>query len=278
MATVREKLWMFGVRPHQDDIWFNAPCKDRRYSRSRITPAEGAFMLDIPNMLMINCDGEPAPYSDTAYGYAESFCRMNKVLWGSTGSEGFRAGNEEAFICELAKRYPNVCGAYMDDFLLKLKKAKSDGEHRAALHEIRRIRTELDKAARPMELAVTWYMNEMESLDAEAMACIDTLVLWTWSAEELPLMEERFERIAQNYPDHKKMVGIYIYDFPNHRPVPFDLMEHQCETALRWLCGGRIDGMVIEANSTMGVGFESELWLRKWIEKVKGIELPARHA
>ena len=36
---------------------------------------------------------------------------------------------------------------------------------------------------------------------------------------------------------------------------------------------GRIDGLVIEANSTMGVGFESELWLRRWIESVKHIEL-----
>ena len=86
-------------------------------------------------------------------------------------------------------------------------------------------------------------------------------------------MEERFAKIEQNYPSHKKMVGLYIYDFPNQRPVPLDLMEHQCETALKWLREGRIDGMVIEANSTMGVGFESELWLRKWLDGVKGIEL-----
>ena len=88
MATVRDRLWMFGVRPHQDDVWFNQPRKDRLYSRSRITPAEGAFMLDIPNMLMINCDGEPAPFSHDAYGYAESFIRMERVLWGATGSDG----------------------------------------------------------------------------------------------------------------------------------------------------------------------------------------------
>ena len=43
--------------------------------------------------------------------------------------------------------------------------------------------------------------------------------------------------------------------------------------SLKWLREGRIDGIVIEANSTMGVGFESELWLRKWIEKNKNIEL-----
>jgi hypothetical protein len=69
------------------------------------------------------------------------------------------------------------------------------------------------------------------------------------------------------------MIGLYIYDFPNHRSVPLELMEHQCETALKWLQEGRIDGMVIEANSTMGVGFESERWLRGWLERVKHIEL-----
>lgn len=273
MATVRDKLWMFGVRPHQDDIWFTQPRKDRLYSRSRITPAEGAFMLDIPNMLFINCDGEPAPFSHDAYGYAESFLRMDRVLWGSSGSGGFRAGNEEQFICELVKRYPNVCGAYMDDFLHKLKKAENEAEKEAIICEFSRIRTELDKAERPMELAVTWYMNEMTELDVRAMDCIDTLVLWTWNADELPLIEERFACIERNYPNHKKMVGLYIYDFPNHRPVPTDLMEHQCETALRWLREGRIDGLVIEANSTMGVGFESELWLRKWLETVKNTEV-----
>ncbi len=273
MATVREKLWLFGVRPHQDDIWFNMPCKDRLYCWSRITPAEGAFMLDIPNMLLINCDGEPAPFSHDAYGYAESFIRMDRVLWGASGSDGFRTGNEERFVCELAKRYPNVCGAYMDDFLHKLTKAASEEEKNGVIAELERIRAELDKAEHPMELAVTWYMNQMTELDPRAMACIDTLVLWTWNADELPLMEERFARIEGNYPDHKKLLGIYLYDFPNHRSVPIALMEHQCETALKWLREGRIDGIVIEANSVMGVGFESELWLRQWIEKVKNTEV-----
>ena len=75
MAIARDKFWMFGVRPHQDDIWLKPPSGEKasyRY-RSRITPAEGALILDTPNMLMINCEGEPVPYSEDAYGYAESF-------------------------------------------------------------------------------------------------------------------------------------------------------------------------------------------------------------
>ena len=51
MAIARDKFWLFGVRPHQDDIWFGSrhkPNAGRKFSYSRITPAEGAFMLDIP--------------------------------------------------------------------------------------------------------------------------------------------------------------------------------------------------------------------------------------
>ena len=106
MAIARDKFWIFGVRAHQDDIWLGKGKENRWYQRSRITPAEAALMLDCPNMLMINCDGEPVPFSTDAYGYMESFCRMDSVLWGVTGSAGFRVGNEEAFICELAERYP----------------------------------------------------------------------------------------------------------------------------------------------------------------------------
>ena len=90
MARVRDKFWMFGVKAHQDDVWFYRKKNDRELWKSRITPTEGAHMLDIPNMIMVNCDGDPAPYSDEAYGYAESFCRMDKVLWSSAGSGGFR--------------------------------------------------------------------------------------------------------------------------------------------------------------------------------------------
>ena len=87
MAIARDKFWIFGVRAHQDDIWLGRgnykEGRDRR--RSRITPAEATFMLDIPNMMMVCCEGEPVPFSPDAYGYMESFCRMNKVVWSASG-------------------------------------------------------------------------------------------------------------------------------------------------------------------------------------------------
>lgn len=76
MMTIRDKLWLFASRAHDDDIWLGKSGENRFTRWSRITPAEGAMMLDVPNIIMINSDGVPAPYSADAYGYAESFYRM----------------------------------------------------------------------------------------------------------------------------------------------------------------------------------------------------------
>ena len=141
-------------------------------------------MLDIPNMLMINCDGIPVPFSNDAYGYAESFCRMDKVFWGVTGSHGFRVGNEEAFVCDLAEKFPNIKGAFMDDFLLKFRGLPDMTERAEAL--LKEVRTGLDKACRPMELYVVWYTLEFEMIEPRIMQYIDGLTLGLGTPTSFP--------------------------------------------------------------------------------------------
>ena len=53
-----------------------------------------------------------------------------------------------------------------------------------------------------------------------------------------------------------------------------ELMKHQCETGLKLLKEKKIDGMVFEANTTMGVRLPSELWVREWLETAKYTEIP----
>ena len=273
MGIVRDKLWIFGARAHQDDIYlYNSPETTQNLPNSRITPAEAALMLDVPNVLMINCDGVPAPFSIDAYGYMESFCRMKNVLWNSTGSSGFRVGNEEAFICELAERYPNVIGTYLDDLFLRFSKEPDSAAKCEAL--LKDVREGLNLAPRRMNIYVTWYTHDLDVLDEKLMRYIDGLTLWTWKSEELPLLEERVKKISEAFPQKKKLLGIYLYDFNSRKAVPNELMEHQCKVALRLLKEKKIDGMVFEANTVMGVGLPSELWLRKWLEEVKYTEIP----
>ena len=101
---VREKFWLFASRDHDDDIWYGKRGSDQIRQWSRITPAEGAAILGIENVMMITSDGVPVPFSADAYGYMESFCRMKNVWWSAVGSAGCRVGNEEDFAVDLAKK------------------------------------------------------------------------------------------------------------------------------------------------------------------------------
>ena len=272
MAIARDRFWLFGARAHQDDRFLGKSEEERFTVWSRITPAEGAFMLDVPNMIMINCDGVPVPFSDDARGYAESFVRMDSVLWGSTGSAGFRVGNEEQFICRLAELYPNIKGAFMDDFFGKFKNNRDAASEAGAM--LRGIRNELDKACRPMELYVVWYASQFDTVALPLFDYIDGITLWTWNYKELPMLPERYARIEELFPKHKKLLGVYMYAFPEGIPVPDDMMELQCEFGLSMMKQGRLDGMIFEANTVMGVGLPSEKWLREWIGRVKYDEVP----
>ena len=266
MATARDKFWMFGVRPHQDDGWFRkSPAGGPKRHWSRITPAEGAMLLGVPNMALILCDGVPIPFSEEAYGYAESFRRMKKVLWGAAGSGGFRCGNEEKFIVELAQAYPNIAGTYLDDFV------GSSGDEET-LEVLRNVRRELDRACRPMEISVTWYFHR--SAPKAVLDYIDTVTLWTWNWRELEKLKENFERLEAECPRQKKVLGIYMFDFPSGEGVPVEMMEKQCSFGLRMLKEGRADGMMFEANSVMGIGLESEKWLADWIDRVGDEAVP----
>lgn len=267
--TVRDKLWMFGVRAGDDDNFLGRR-KSMSIKWSRITPAEGAFMLDIPNMLMVGSDGIPVPFSDDAFGYMESFCRMDRVMWSAVGSAGFRAGNEEDYIVELAKKHENVCGAMLDDFVGRYPDTPEGKEQMKA--ELRKIRNKLDEAPRRMEIWCTLYTNQ--DIDDETLSMIDGITIWTWSEANLPQLPNVFEQMEKTFPGKKLLLGAYLFDYGAGNALSDESMEFQCEFALKMMKEGRADGLLFCDNCVMGVGLPSEYWLRNWIEKVKNIELP----
>ncbi len=275
MAIARDKFWMFGVRPHQDDIFLMPGLpgvKTEHFYKSRITPAEGAFMLDLPNMIMVVIDHEPAPFSKEAIGYMQSFCRMDKVLWGACRYGKYNE-NDLSFICEMASEYHNLEGVFIDDLSTHLKKIE-DYEERVEYcnNMLKATKEKLREAGRPLETYITWYWHE-DPIPG-MLDYVDGFSFWTWNSDELPMLKDRFEACEKKYKGKKIFLGIYMYDFRNRKPVPDEYMELQCNYALELLKEGRIEGIIFEANSTMGVNLPSEHWLRAWIDKVKYTEIP----
>jgi hypothetical protein len=136
---------------------------------------------------------------------------------------------------------------------------------------------------RPMDIWVTLYTHEIcpprKTTSPGYRGCIppladflhlfDVLTLWTWNADELPALEENLAALEAIAPkNHRIALGMYIWDFPNRRPVPLELMKHQCELGLKWLKEKRIQELIFLANTVLDVGLPSAEFSRTWIAQV----------
>jgi len=73
-------------------------------------------------------------------------------------------------------------------------------------------------------------------------------------------------------PKSRKLLGCYTADYDRNRTpwwiaLPVAKMQNQCETGLRWLRAGRIDGIIIYGNF-LDLDWEPMEWVRNWIQKV----------
>ena len=221
-----------------------------------MTPAEGAFYLGVPNLMMIRAAGKPPIPSDQ---YAIPFRPLKRVLWSLTGSGGTtdEAVREDAL--RLAGRFPNIVGFIMDDFFHR------DGSGNLSVEQLRELRKRFVVNGRKLDLYVVVYTHMMHLPIREHLKYCDKITLWTWNANDLKDLEENFGRLEKLAPDHGKLLGCYTWDYPNKRPVPMDLMKKQCEIGLRWLRQGRIEGMIFLANTTGDLELETWEYARKWI-------------
>jgi hypothetical protein len=96
----------------------------------------------------------------------------------------------------------------------------------------------------------------------------DVLTLWTWNSEEIPEWEANLSALEKIAPKNARIaMGLYLWDFHNRKPVPEDLMQHQCDLGLKWLREGRIAGMIFLANTMLDVEMPSAEFSRQWIKK-----------
>jgi len=288
--TVRDRLWIFSVLAGGDDKSLE---RGNVLGGSRMTPAEGAYWLNVPNLLLIRSSDEPplpssqGPRAKTSFEqYAIAFQPLDRVVWSVVGSGGKGGMSELAPVLDLAKKFPNFTGIYLDDFIIDAKR-QSDGRvvGRPAItpDELKRAREQMKAVGRPMDIWVTLYTHEINPSRkiaspafrgcdpplAEFLDQFDVLTLWTWNSDELPMLEENLATLEKIAPKGARIaLGMYIWDFHNRKPVPVERMQLQCELGRKWLKEKRIQEMIFLANTVLDVGLPSAEFSRQWIANV----------
>ena len=298
-STVRDRLWIFTVYAggnNRETQAFPAGHKthyidDYAPGGSRMTPAEGAFWLGVPNLLFIRAKNiPPLPATETGRKktsfeqYAISFQPLDRVVWSVLGAGGKGGMAELPAVLPLAKEFPNFRGVFLDDFVRPARQPDGSLMGRPAMtrDELRQARALIQETGRPLDIWVTLYTHEInphrkpskigfmpcEPPLANFLDQFDVLTLWTWNSDELRELEDNLVALEKIAPKKARIaLGIYLWDFYNKKPVPVDLMKHQCDLGLKWLKEGRISDMIFLANTMLDVGMPSAEFSRQWIKK-----------
>ncbi len=283
--TLRDHLWVFTVPAGCDDNWYEL---GGVRGGSRMTPAEGAFYLNVPNLILVrNDERPPLPHLEawrakTAFEqYAISFRPLDRVLWSVVGSSGRGGMRELGPVLQLAAKYSNLAGIYLDDFIVDARQRDGKSIGRPALDpaELQAVRERMKPLKRPMEIWVTLYSHELlpehrhyrgcDPLLANFLGLFDVLTLWTWSSEELKTLDQSLAALEATAPKGARIaLGMYVWDFDGKKPVPLDMMKHQCDRALKWIQEKRIHEIIVLGNTGLDLGLPSAEFVRDWVAQV----------
>jgi hypothetical protein len=187
------------------------------------------------------------------------------VVWSVVGSGGFNSPEETEEVLELAGTTPNFAGIMLDDFFTNRREGK---RAQLTVEELAKIRRRLKGISKDLNIYVTLYVTQFDLPIRDYLDLVDVITLWTGKPEELVNLESNLKKTEKAAPKARKMLGCYVVDYRRKEGVPVPMMKLQCETGLRWLREGRIEGMIFLGNTTMDLGFESVEWTRDWIQKV----------
>ena len=271
MASIKDKLWTW-AHPA------NSHYHKRKYSpeirKSRITPAEAAGYLGVPNLLMVRYLNQPQPPFDQ---YAMPLESLKRVVWSilpaisdvSTGHSESEGTDLDA-VLDIARKQKNITGVVLDDFFGRDgKEAALSVEHLEAIQQKLRLK---DKK---LDLWVVHYdelcgkMPPDKVVEPYLKHC-DVISYWTWKASDMVHLEENFDKVRRiaDKCDCRLALGCYMFNSGEKKPMPVDLMEKQCQLGLKWLNDGSIDGMVFLPSCICDLNLEAVEWTRNWIKKL----------
>ncbi len=252
---LRDNLWMWGHGAGTTDGLYNIP------ARSEIDMADALEYMGIPNIFVVRWEGKPEPPFD---GFVEQFGDTRRVSWSIVDGapESYEQKKQWAF--ELAGKMPNLTGFCLDDFFNK--------RYNRSVEDLKQLRAQMDSLKKGLKLSLVLYSFELELDIKEHIACVDEVLLWTWHATDLVRLEENFRRYKELVPDKPTLLGIYMWDFGNAKPIPVELMKLQLNFALEKYRRGEIEGMVFHCTPLVDSALDLEAveYARKWIEKYAG--------
>lgn len=257
--TIRELLWVWGNAEMAE------PGPHGLGAFAQASPAERAQLLGVPNIAMA---GNGLPRDEAAaMAQMAAVTHAPRLVWEigcdeANGGPPFEYTQTVARLATVARACPQLEGALLDDMTSQMIGRGFQPGHLTALRTLLRAQCPQVKL-----WGVVYTMNlDIPNLD-DYLRELDVITLWVWHATDLGQIEESVARLKERFPETTIVLGLYLYDYGNNRPMTAAQFEQQTATALRLAHAKRIEGMVFLTitNDAAIVGRAAE-----WVQRVGG--------
>ncbi len=260
--TLRDRLWMWGHDAGSLVPGYAIGGPDD------MQPGRALEYMGIPNVCMVRFTGTPLPPFDD---FVRQFDGAKRLTWSFVdGAKNFTTEEKKRLALDLAARQPNLVGLDMDDFFLgDAVPATSASESRANLSvaQVAAVKRELQTLPRPLDLSLVLYSNQLHPSITRHLEPVDNVYFWTWRGRDLERLAANFAAYRALVPTKRTLLGIYMWDFGDKKPLAVAAMEHQCGLALEWLRRGEIAGMIFHCTPLCGMNLDAVEWSRRWIAR-----------
>jgi len=244
MAKLRDKFWVWG---HPEGRYNHEYGNDQE---SRMTPMEGALYMGARNMFMV-----PVGWNVNWRQYNKSFVTLDNVGWCIDNASKDPELLEK--LIEEAKDFPNITCAVFDDF-------KYLGQNNLPVEKFHEVRERMhNNPARPLTMWMVLYTREFnldEQEDADFQKYIDAfdgVIMWTWEEKDLALFDEKYAKFKKMTEGKRRMLGLYLYNFGEHKKATAAAARWQLETYTELLKKGEIEGIVLHTNTMADLDHEA---------------------
>ena len=252
----RTKFWVWGHAPGSHNGLYGIP------GQSQITPAEGAKLLSIDQIIMVRY----APHAIEPL--AGSLSDLREVVWSLVGAGGNTSPEERQAAFSLAAQYPNINGLIFDDFWSGSPVDKKGIA--LSLNEMKALREQATDQR--LDLWSVCYVSEFFRPEIRPyLPLFDRHTLWCWEPRHTRDMEDKLSRFREMVPDKPRYMGVYLWDYGNCCPMPLGRLRNQCWCGLEHLLSGDIAGMIFLPTCIFDLEIEAVQWVREWLAGVRDV-------
>jgi len=257
--NLRDRLWMWGHGPGTTNNLYNIP------TGKNIDMADAIDYMGIPNICVIRWEGKPEPPFDE---YIKQFHKTKRVAWSVIDGAPQSYVQKKQWAFELSEKMPNLVNIFLDDYIGIKGDAPVDPQDSPAaltVDQIRALRKEMNSLKRPTDLSMVLYSHELQPGIKRHVDACDVISFWTWHATDLTILKDNFKRYREIVPDKPTLLGTYMWDFGNSKPITMELMKLQLDFALDKFKQGEIEGMIFHCTPLVDLGLEAVEYSKKWI-------------